>query len=135
MLMQTAPHLTSHLNGSLTSLVGIDIEACPAAALELLRSGSAWPQVVSLRAPNNQLDASAMSVMPQAKWTHLRFLTLSHNVLGASGMQHLVACSWPVLEYLYLANTGIDGPALRHFAAGQWPQLRGLGLTKNTLMP
>ena len=123
----------SHLNGCLPSLVSIDITDSSAAALELLRCGTAWPQVVSIDIAHNQLDASAISVLPQAQWTHLRLLKLNHNMLGASGMQHLVASSWPLLAHLYLANTGIDGPALRYFAGGQWPQLQGLDLTENNI--
>lgn len=123
----------SHLSGSLPGLVGISIQDCSTAAMELLRSGTAWPQIVYINVAHNQLDGGAISVMPQAKWTHLRFLSLAHNMLGALGMQHLVACSWPLLQRLYLANTGIDGFALRYFAEGQWPQLQALDLTENNI--
>ena len=106
----------SHFSNSLPNLATIDIAHCSTAALELLRSGTSWPQIRAVSLAHNQLDANAVSVMPQARWTNLRCLKLSHNMIGASGVQHLVACSWPHLDMLRLKNTCIDGPALSFLA-------------------
>ena len=130
---QLAAESMSYLDASLPSLTNIGIMHCPTAASELLRSGTAWPQMVSVSLPHNQLDANAMSMLRQAEWTHLRVLILDKNKIDASGMQHLVACSWPFLDNLSLANTGIDEVALHCLAEGQWPRLQLLDLSKNNI--
>ena len=136
-LSLTTPQLEagsiSQFSKSLPNLAAFDIEQCSTAALELLRSGTAWPHLLTLSLAHNQLDAKLISVMPQARWTQLRYLNLGSNMIGTAGVQHLVACSWPHLHILHLANTGIDEPALRCLAHGLWPALCMLDLTKNNI--
>ena len=84
----------SHVSNFLPNLVAIGVAHCASTtALKLLRSGTAWPQICTVGLAHNQLDANAISVMLQARWTNLS--CLNHNMIGASGVQHLVACSWP----------------------------------------
>ena len=133
--LHASPHFdaesVSYLITCLPNLQTIDIKDCSAAVLTLFRSGTAWPQLVSMVLADNQLDATAISPMPHTRWTRLKCLILSYNMIGVSGIQHLVACSWPHLEGLYLMSTGLDRPALCCLAEGQWPKLRWLDLTKN----
>lgn len=123
----------SYFTSSLPNLAALNIEQCSTAALELLRSDTAWPFLLTLGLAHNQLDAKFISVMPRAKWTELCYLNLESNMIGTAGVQHLVACSWPHLQVLLLANTGIDEPALCCLAHGLWPCLCLLDLTGNNI--
>lgn len=123
----------SYISKFLPNLAALEIKHSPAAALELFRLGTAWPRLVSLGLAHNQLDVKLISVMPQARWTQLRYLNVGSNMIGTAGMQHLVACSWPHLQVLRLANSGIDEAALCCLAQGSWPCLAFLDLTKNNI--
>ena len=98
----------------------------------LLQWGTEWSQLRSISLSNNQLDASAISVMPQAKWSNLHRLELEHNMLGLAGTQHIVSCSLPCLQILNLKYDGIDDAAACCLAQGNWPMLRILDLDGNS---
>ncbi|KAL3145693.1 hypothetical protein ABBQ32_003227 [Trebouxia sp. C0010 RCD-2024] len=86
----------------------------------LLGLAVGWPRLRQISLPNNQLDASAISVLAHADWRLLITLNLSNNPLGIAGIQRQLSLSLPSLEWLLLENAGIDATASCYVAQGQW---------------
>ena len=123
----------SQLSKSMHSVVNANIVDSCLDASGLLCLATEWSQLKLLRLSNNQLDATALPAISQAKWPHLGCLLLSSNMLGVAGMQHLVSRPWPLLRCLTLDHACIDGPALSCLAQGQFPALTWLSLRGNNI--